>query len=162
LQFADNRPPIIISREVERAGAARNIGFSLDISSPYVIGNISNSIGTHIFASSFVGAREAFATAYEQYRKVTVSQYHGIPVFDCYGWSTVRRDNTLFHKPRLQLCGFTPALTTPLSSAELATVNQLRAERMAQFKLYRPRMGVMETDISSIAHHAVDGVAMQV
>jgi hypothetical protein len=88
------------------------------------------------------GAKEAFLRAYEQYKKAESAGGSGIPVFDVYGWETKRDCGAIIHKPRFQLCGFSPSMVQPLEPDDIARVSALRDERMTAYKLHRPRLGV--------------------
>lgn len=156
LKFCDNRPPYIISRDVNRAAMPREVGFVLDVASPYPLttkaGEIPN-IGRQIFASTFPGARTAFHNAYIQYRKATERQFRGIPVFDVYGWETPKPS---IHQPRLQLCAFVPGpIMTPLADDVLGFVQKRRTDAMAKYRLDRPRIGIEKMMPPSASAHAL-------
>jgi hypothetical protein len=147
LEFSGNRPPVIVSRDLARATSVKNIGFSLDVASPYPLLELDlPGLQAHVLASSFEVIREAFNDAYNQYVQATKNNYCGIPVFDTCGWQTFKPESgpAMTHKtyrPVMKLCGFTSGLNEPLTLDEVVSTNELRREEMRRNKLDRPRMG---------------------
>ena len=144
LEFSGTRPPVIVSRDLARALSYKNIGFSLDVASPYPLPDIDvPGLQAHVLASSFGVIREAFNDAYNQYVQATKSTYCGIPVFDTCGWKATKAEPSApkLYQPVLKLCGFTSGINDPLTPEEVRSATELRRQEMRRTKLDRPRMG---------------------
>lgn len=145
LEFSGTRPPVIVSRDLARALSYKNIGFSLDVASPYPLTELElPGLQAHVLASSFGVIREAFNDAYNQYVQATKNAYCGIPVFDTCGWHMTKQQDmmTKLFRPALKLCGFTSSINEPMTPDEVRAANELRKEEMRRNKLDRPRMGM--------------------
>jgi hypothetical protein len=115
LHFRPDGPAQIVSRDMRNARAA-DIGFVLDVASPYPI-NKWLGIPPHALASKLRTFKDAMQRAYTQYREHKGRYRNQVPVYDVTGWEQVTYPDARagYYRPTLLLVGFTPVLSAPLT-----------------------------------------------
>lgn len=111
LEFSKIRLPMIVGRNPDHENLG-NIGFIVDVASPYPMPVTGNALMPHLFVNALPNMRLAFDRAYQKYIEHRANAGGKIPVYDVKEWN----HNFV---PTFTLVGFVSELADPLERVRL-------------------------------------------